>query len=573
MKRSTILSALIMMLLSFAVVMVCAGTLNNLADELLKNGNYVRMESERVNSRASKSIVPKGWRVVEGKFEDQHVHLTFALKNQNIEKLKDLLLKISDPKHPQHENYLTTEQVARMTTPTDEHKSIVLNYIKSIPGALLVKVSKHENFVSALMPLSSVNKYFKADMKKFTHEITGAVAFRSEQGYALPQKLAEAVNLVSGVYGFPTMNAKFDKKLESKSSQRVTPQFIWARYNVTFPSTVSPKSTQAVASFLQQYYSNADLQLFQNTFKLERQTPKVIGPNDESNPGVEASLDIQYLMGVGQKINTTFVSTEGVNPITHQERFVHWVIGQQELGDSSAWVHSVSYGDIEYQATVALADQLDAEFIKFGATGRTVLIASGDDGARCNDNGNAFEPEWPTSSPWITSVGATEPSDSDYETTTSWSGGGYSNYYDRPKYQDEAVKAYLASNAAPPTSYFNVSGRAYPDVAAFGVNYQVYVNGMIQNVAGTSASTPCFAGIVSLMNDARFRANKKPLGFLNIWLYQHAGKTSGAFYDIVKGNNAHGACQYGFSATNGWDPISGWGVPNYKILQHLALLK
>jgi hypothetical protein len=36
-----------------------------------------------------------------------------------------------------------------------------------------------------------------------------------------------------------------------------------------------------------------------------------IGPNDPTNPGTEAELDIQYIMGVAPGIATWFVSTGG----------------------------------------------------------------------------------------------------------------------------------------------------------------------------------------------------------------------------------------------------------------------
>jgi len=125
----------------------------------------------------------------------------------------------------------------------------------------------------------------------------------------------------------------------------------------------------------------------------------------------------------------------------------------------------------------------------------------------------------------------------------------------------------------PSTSYFNQNGRAYPDVAALGVDYQVVVNGATHGVGGTSASTPTFSGVVSLMNDVRFKAGKKPLGFLNMWIYQHVGLTANAFYDVVEGVNTVGPCPQGYPAKPGWDAISGWGVPNYAILKHLALMK
>jgi tripeptidyl-peptidase-1 len=56
---------------------------------------------------------------------------------------------------------------------------------------------------------------------------------------------------------------------------------------------------KAVVSFLGQYYSPQDLQQFQKQYG----TPvlpieRTFGPNDPANPGVEASLDVQYLTGV-----------------------------------------------------------------------------------------------------------------------------------------------------------------------------------------------------------------------------------------------------------------------------------
>lgn len=49
--------------------------------------------------------------------------------------------------------------------------------------------------------------------------------------------------------------------------------------------------------------------------------------------------------------------------------------------------------------------------------------------------------------------------------------------------------------------------------------FQVIVNGTVHSVGGTSASSPTFAGIVTLLNDFRIANGKPPLGFLNPMLY------------------------------------------------------
>jgi len=90
-------------------------------------------------------------------------------------------------------------------------------------------------------------------------------------------------------------------------------------------------------------------------------------------------------------------------------------------------------------------------------------------------------------------------------------------------------------------------------------------------VGGTSASAPLFAAVVSLLNEARLQAGKKPMGFLNPFIYQNAN----CFTDIVKGDNRIGRqgqpLKYGYSATQGWDPVTGWGRPIWNgMLKHFG---
>merc|ERR1719446_317855 len=83
-----------------------------------------------------------------------------------------------------------------------------------------------------------------------------------------------------------------------------------------------------------------------------------------------------------------------------------------------------------------------------------------------------FHPDFPADSPYITSVGGTNFKGSGIGEETAWlgSGGGFSNYFDIPDFQKEAVAAYKASPDAnlPPQMLWNNSGRGYPDVAALG---------------------------------------------------------------------------------------------------------
>ena len=51
------------------------------------------------------------------------------------------------------------------------------------------------------------------------------------------------------------------------------------------------------------------------------------------------------------------------------------------------------------------------------------------------------------------------------ETAAALSGGGFSNYFDRPSYQDQAVASYL-KNSLPDQKMWNKDGAGFPDVSA-----------------------------------------------------------------------------------------------------------
>lgn len=48
-------------------------------------------------------------------------------------------------------------------------------------------------------------------------------------------------------------------------------------------------------------------------------------------------------------------------------------------------------------------------------------------------------------------------------------GGGFSNYFGQPSWQKTAVESYLNIIGNANKGLFNTSGRAYPDLAAYGV--------------------------------------------------------------------------------------------------------
>jgi len=185
-------------------------------------------------------------------------------------------------------------------------------------------------------------------------------------------------------------------------------------------------------------------------------------------------------------------------------------------------VVSISYGEQEDDLPTNYQQRMCAEIMKLGMQGVSVILASGDSGvaARGTDDGNAdgclgtgqvFNPDFPASCPYLTSVGATLLTGSarkDEETAVIRfpSGGGFSNIYPRPSYQDDAVNNYFAT-AVPNYPYYNVSGtnnptpaqygngiynrggRGYPDVSAVRSNPCIYFHVLMQLRLETTSSS------------------------------------------------------------------------------------
>jgi tripeptidyl-peptidase-1 len=117
-------------------------------------------------------------------------------------------------------------------------------------------------------------------------------------------------------------------------------------------------------------------------------------------------------------------------------------------------------------------------------------------------------------------------------------------------------------------------------VAAQGVKYHVFSQDKDILVSGTSASAPMFAALVSLLNNARLAQGRRPLGFLNPWLYSvgkegltdivHGGSTGCTGTDIYSGLPTPFVPYASWNATPGWDPVTGLGTPLFDKLLELS---
>ncbi|EGO00782.1 hypothetical protein SERLA73DRAFT_71753 [Serpula lacrymans var. lacrymans S7.3] len=410
----------------------------------------------------------------------------------------------------------------------------------------------------------------------------------------------------------------------STCDEYITPACLRALYGLDYTPVATAKNSFGIVEYTPEAYLQTDINLFAMNFSegLYGVSPYMVsidgGYAQTEYQGFdyngESDLDLQYgmtlvtpaqqvtLYQVGDMVegasfnnfldalDGSYCTFEGGDDYTQDAMYPDTepggYMGPEACGTATpTYVISTSYSYNEADLTPFYTARQCAEYAKLGLMGVTILYSSGDYGVAGNDDvclnpngtqtadGTMFNPTFPGTCPYITSVGATQvnPNSTVYEPESAceqviYSGGGFSNYFAMPSYQKEAVDYYLA-NYYPdyPATMWNSTGmsRGFPDISANGANYVVAVNGAFELVYGTSCSTPVNGAIFTMINDARLAAGKSTIGFINPTIY--STDFSGLFNDITMGDNP-GCGTNGFNATPGWDPVTGLGTPNFPKL-------
>jgi tripeptidyl-peptidase-1 len=527
---------------------------------------------------------------------EMKVKVTLPIKQSNLELVEKLFWEVSNPKSSMYGKYMSFDEIGELTKNENATLSTV-EYLKSVGVRESdIRVNPHGTFVSAVLPVSVANKAFNADFYVYSHPESSDVTIKTEIS-SLPGELAAYVTHVAHASYFPEVFQKVkivpqlgvgDSSLAAAASNAnyVTPNLLVQHYRID-QSQVSHGATQSLFEALGQQFDNKDLNQFQKQFGLKVQDiTNIVGkdvPADcfkstGADSCGEANLDVQYIMAVAQGALTTYWNIDA----SSNDPFLDWV-EQLSYHSTLPQVHSISYGGYEDTSNNDMKT-FNTEVQKLGLRGITVLVSSGDDGAANSQARNdaskcGYYASFPASSPYVTAVGATQgPESGKPEIACSsktggviTSGGGFSDVFSRPSYQNSHVSAYFKAAPIAAKSGYNANGRAYPDVSVMGYNYVLAIGGQFTLESGTSASAPVFAGMITLINDARLAKGKAPLGFLNQALYS---LESSVFNDIVTGNNkctAGACCSEGFYAAKGWDPVTGLGTPNFTNLKQALL--
>ena len=322
----------------------------------------------------------------------------------------------------------------------------------------------------------------------------------------------------------------------------------------------------------------------------------------------EETLDVEAVHAIAPGANVLFVGA----PNNYQDLDA----AMNDVVDKHlASIVSNSYGNSSEDLPAGRIKPENDTFVQAALTGIGVYFSSGDNGDETGGdpaNAAAATPDWPASSPWVTSVGGTSlgvGSAGQYLFETGWqtgrsrlsggawsppppgtylygAGGGTSRLFAQPAYQAGVVPAAMSQihGGAPMRVEPDVAGLADPTTGMLVGQTQAFPDGTSRyseyRIGGTSLACPLTAGFIAL---AQQKAGHD-LGFANPLIYAHAGTS--AFHDVTPNNGVRAIrAEYanGIDASNGYvytlrsmsddagltihtaagyDDITGVGTPN-----------
>jgi kumamolisin len=458
-------------------------------------------------------------------------------------------------------------------------------------GLTVVRVHPAARSIRLAGTVSSMENAFQVKLFNYAHENGN---YRGRVG-AL-QIPIELKGIVQGVFGLdnrrvahrsrqPVRGTSDAKSFAAVPASWYTPSKLAAHYD--FPTGQGDKQSVGILEFGGGFFEQ-DLEKFCKLTGGQVPTVKPIstdGTPTAAKDGAqgEVMLDVEIVAGCCPKSTIVVYFADW-----SEQGWITALDAATQDKENDPGVLSASWGFAEdadiwtQQAMTQVNESMkDAAYL-----GITVCIASGDDGSSDAINDGHAHVNFPSSSPYALSVGGTTiVSHTGTEGDIAWkegdglradnggsTGGGASAVFPRPTWQS-TVKIESVNPGA-------IVGRVLPDVAAnadwTASPYLLVVGGKAQPNGGTSAATPLWASLVTLINEQRGPGNR--IGYLTPVLYEaeagaKAGNTVGSegCTDVLSGNNTTDAIG-GYSAGPGYDAVSGWGTPNgQKLMASLPL--
>jgi subtilase family serine protease len=551
--------------------------------------------------------------------------LTFLLQLNHPQGLAKFVRSVSDPKSTSYREYATVEDLVHRFGATPATKATTMQWLKEhgatghlgatgtfvtarIPADVAAKALPASGATASSTGAVADARRVPADLRGVVTSIgllgtkQGAFGTNVEPGAAAPKGLGQEPGL-KGTSIFENKGTQGGCP-EGRAAGEVEPLSAYTpnQYLDAFGHSELHKQGfkgqgKDVAVIEIDGFKKSDVNTFAKCFGLPQPTLKVrpVGIPKPLPPGPETTLDIEVLTATAPKLEHIYVYEGGSSESGILESVAAALGSKGHHPDAI----SISLGGCEPDliGEIGFRDTLDEVFAVAAGSGISVLVAAGDQGSSaCEREVEGVKTALPllsasdpASSPYVTAVGGTNielTKQNKIKQEAVWNdsplafagGGGMLSILatPRPWWQEGLMAKYGNGRIVP-----DVAGLAdiYPGYAIYCTGVECAVPGKPeggwQNVGGTSAATPLYAGGVLLADGYQEAHGAPPLGFLNPLVYE-VGREDKAgtgpknvLYDVTRGNNdlgimtaadAGGGKPLGCcSAHVGYDAASGWG--------------
>ena len=573
----------------------------------------------------------------------ERLQLVLQRSPQQEAALRMLLDQQQDKSSPNYHKWLTPEQFGKQFGPADADVQAVVGWLEA-KGFRVTNVTKGRTAIEFSGDAGLVRKAFHTEIHQFL--VNGKTHIANSSDLQIPAALSRVVVGIASLHDFfpqpqyvrkdtsATLVHNTDEPIRhitlSDGTHALGPDDYATIYNIApLYATNVNGAGKTIAVLGVTDIVNSDVSDFDTLFGLPGNNFSVV--HNGSDPGIvdsgdqfESTLDNEWAGATGRGAQIKFVVSGSTATEFGTDLSAQYVI-ENNLAD----VMTVSYGACEVQFSAAGAQFEESIAEQAAAQGITFTASTGDAGAEGCDSPN-FETvaagpitvNIPASTPFTVAVGGTEFNEG---TGTFWSGtnsgtgesalsyipedtwndscaqgqggcvdpniaaggGGVSQFFAVPTWQ-QGIGVPLGPNNQP--------GRGLPDVSltaalveapyfiCFEHSCQSAQNPGITLVGGTSASTPTFAGIMSLVD----QGTNSRQGQADYVLYKlaatetlsscnassQAGLPAGncIFNDVTVGSNTvsgetgFGNANSAYQSAVGWDAASGLGSVNVNNL-------
>ena len=403
------------------------------------------------------------------------------------------------------------------------------------------------------------------------YEVGGQMHIANSQDPQIPSALAPVVAGIVSLHDFRRVShirsirpiakpASAQPENTQGSTHYIFPADYATIYNLNPQYTAGRTGTGVSLAIVGRSNINlSDVSSFRSGSALPANQPTVI--LEGANPGLvagdqdESTLDVEWSGAVASGAAVKFVvgastaTTDGVD-----------LSAQYIVNNKTATVMSTSYGSCEADMGSGELAFYNSLWQQAASEGISSFVSSGDSGAAgCNggssSSGSGAGVNGLCSSPYSTCVGGTEFNEGsgNYWATTNGAGGGSALSYIPEKVWNESASdggsglwastGGISEAYTQPTWQKGVYGansngmRAVPDVAMTAAShdgYLIYENGSWYVIAGTSAASPSFAGVMAIV-DQKLGGG---LGNANPTLYSMLDASQNPFHATPSGNNS-----------------------------------